>query len=274
MPADPVQSVSVHSIHGETARPGTDALAVEEPLAILVSHGPLADRRRTPISITMRTPGHDADLAAGLLFAEGVIQSADRILNIEPSAMENAVRVELHPEVPLDLRHLDRRGFTTSSCGVCGKTTLDAIEAKCDGPRSGGSIRPAIVHSLPERLRESQPAFSRTGGLHAAALFDFSGTLLGVREDVGRHNAVDKLIGAEFRAGRVPLNDRVLLVSGRASFELLQKAAMAGVPVFAAIGAPSSLAVSLANRMGITLLGFVRDGRFNIYTGAERIEKN
>lgn len=154
---------------------------------------------------------------------------------------------------------------------MCGKTTLDAIEAACDGPRPGGSVSPAVIHLLPDRLRKAQPAFSRTGGLHAAALFDLNGKLLAVREDVGRHNAVDKLIGAEFRAGRTPLHDRILLVSGRASFELIQKAAMAGVPVFAAIGAPSSLAVSLAERMGITLLGFVRDQRFNIYTGMERV---
>lgn len=261
----------VHVQQGEERREQNDSLAVEEPLSILVSHGPPKDRRRTAISITMRTPGDDADLATGFLFAEGVVREPGHILGIDEIAVENAVRVELHPEVAVDLHHLDRRGFTTSSCGVCGKTTLDAIEAACDGPRPGGSVSPAVIHTLPDRLREAQPAFSRTGGLHAAALFDLNGNLLAVREDVGRHNAVDKLIGAEFRAGRTPLHDRILLVSGRASFELIQKAAMAGVPVFAAIGAPSSLAVSLADRMGMTLLGFVRDQRFNIYTGAERV---
>jgi FdhD protein len=256
---------------GAERRKQDDSLAIEEPLAILVSHGPPHDRRRTPISITMRTPGDDADLAAGFLFAEGVVREPSHILGIEASSAESAIRVELHPDVSLDLHHLDRRGFTTSSCGVCGKTALDAIEATCDGPRPCGSVSPSIIHELPNRLRESQPAFSRTGGLHAAALFELNGKLLAVREDVGRHNAVDKLIGAEFRAGRTPLHDRILLVSGRASFELIQKAAMAGVPVFAAIGAPSSLAVSLAERMGMTLLGFVRDQRFNIYTGMERV---
>lgn len=257
--------------NGEDRREHGDSLAVEEPLAILVSHGPLSARQRTAISITMRTPGDDADLAAGFLFAEGVLREPGQILRIEASSAESAIRVEVHPEVSLDLHHLDRRGFTTSSCGVCGKTALDAIEAACDGPRPGGSVSPAIIHELPDRLREAQPAFSRTGGLHAAALFDLNGKLLAVREDVGRHNAVDKLIGAELRASRTPLHDRILLVSGRASFELIQKAAMAGVPIFAAIGAPSSLAVSLAERMGLTLLGFVREQRFNIYTGMERV---
>lgn len=263
--------VQLEQVAGGRRERKTDSLAVEEPLAIRISHGPLSARQRVTVSITMRTPGQDEDLAAGFLFAEGVVREPQQILAIEPSLTESAIRVELHPELRIDLHHLDRRGLTTSSCGVCGKTSLDAIEAVCEGPRPGGSVTASIIHELPTRLRESQPAFAHTGGLHAAALFDLRGTLLAVREDVGRHNAVDKLIGAEFRAGRVPLHDRILLVSGRASFELVQKAAMAGVPVFAAIGAPSSLAVSLANRLGMSLLGFVRDGRFNIYSGPERI---
>jgi len=261
----------VESVQASRRVRASDYLAVEEPLAIRITHGPANARQRETISITMRTPGQDADLAAGFLFAEGVIHSPDQILAIEPSQSESAVRVEIHPEVQIDFARLDRRGLTTSSCGVCGKTSLEAIEAVCEDPRAGGSVPASMIHELPARLRTAQPAFSQTGGLHAAALFDLRGTLLAVREDVGRHNAVDKLIGAEFRAGRVPLHDRILLVSGRASFELIQKAAMAAVPVFAAIGAPSSLAVSLAERLGLTLLGFVRDGRFNIYSGAERI---
>jgi FdhD protein len=155
---------------------------------------------------------------------------------------------------------------------VCGKTSLDSVEAACDGPAPGGrSISANVVHTLPEHLRAAQPGFLQTGGIHAAALFDMDGTLLAVREDVGRHNAVDKVIGAEFLAGHLPLSDRVLFVSGRAGFELVQKAAVAGVPVFAAVGAPTSLAVDLARRLGVTLLGFVREGRFNVYTGAERV---
>ena len=249
-----------------------DQLAVEEPLAIRIAYGPIRSRRRTTISITMRTPGHDDDLAAGLLFVEGVVAHPQQILRIEKGRSENAIRVDLHPEVVVDLSRLDRRGYTTSSCGVCGKTSIDSVEAACEGPRPGGApIAANVIHSLPETLRAAQPTFTQTGGLHAAGLFDCPGNLLAVREDVGRHNAVDKVIGAEFRAGRVPLDGRILFVSGRASFELIQKAAMAGVPVFAAVGAPSSLAVSLAARLGVTLLGFVRDGRFNIYCGPERI---
>jgi FdhD protein len=269
---DGVLTVTVIGVAGEVATEKADQLAVEEPLAIRISFGPIRDRRRATVSVTMRTPGHDDDLAAGLLFAEGVVTDPGQILGIAVGRSENAVQVDLHPELCVDLAHLDRRGYTTSSCGVCGKTSIDAIEAACDGPRPGGTPIPAaVIHALPARLRAAQPTFTRTGGLHAAALFDASGMLLTVREDVGRHNAVDKLIGSEFRTGRLPCDERILLVSGRASFELVQKAAVAGVPVFAAVGAPSSLAVRLARRLGVTLLGFVRDGRFNIYSGAERI---
>lgn len=264
--------VAVVSVAGDVGTEKSDRLAVEEPLAIRIAYGPLRSRRRTTISITMRTPGHDDDLAAGLLFVEGVVADPEQILRIEKGRSENAIRVDLHPEVAVDLSRLDRRGYTTSSCGVCGKTSIDSVEAACEGPRPGGAPIPAaVIHALPDSLRAAQPTFTQTGGLHAAALFDCAGNLLAVREDVGRHNAVDKVLGAEFRAGRVPLDGRILFVSGRASFELIQKAAMAGVPVFAAVGAPSSLAVSLAARLGVTLLGFVRDGRFNIYSEPGRL---
>jgi len=266
---DAALTTAIVAVDGAVVGERADQLAVEEPLAIRISHGPLGRRERTTISITMRTPGHDDDLAAGLLFAESVLADPGQILAIECG--DNSVRVDLHPEVTVDLNHLDRRGYTTSSCGICGKTSIEAVEAACEGPRGGGTTMAATIHGLPESLRAAQPAFSRTGGLHAAALFDLRGRLLAVREDIGRHNAVDKLIGAEFRAGRVPLDERILLVSGRASFELIQKAAAAGTPIFAAVGAPSSLAVDLAQRMGMTLLGFVRDARFNIYSGGERI---
>jgi FdhD protein len=249
-----------------------DDLAVEEPLAIAITYGPLRDRSRTTISVTMRTPGNDRELAAGFLFAEGVVSQPAQILALEMVRSGTTIRVDLHPEVTIDLSRLDRLVYTSSACGICGKTSIDAVESVCEGPRPGGSPIPAvIVHTLSDQLRECQLMFARTGGIHAAALFDATGKLLSIREDVGRHNAVDKLIGAEFLAGRLPLDDRLLLVSGRAGFELIQKAAVAGVPVFAAVGAPSSLAVGLAHRLGLTLIGFLREGRFNIYTGAERI---
>jgi FdhD protein len=267
-----VRSVSVCCVAGDVAVEKQDCLAVEEPLAIQIRFGPTRDRKRETVSVTMRTPGHDAELAVGLLFAEGIVSSREQVLRIEAGREPNAVRVELHPDVPVDLGPMNRRGFTTSSCGLCGKTSIDAVEVVCDGPRVGGPRVPAaIIHPLAAALRAAQPAFARTGGLHAAGLFDYTGNLLAVREDVGRHNAVDKLIGSALVAGAVPLHERIMMVSGRAGFELIQKAAVAGVPVFAAVGAPSSLAVELADRLGVTLLGFVRDGRFNIYTGAERI---
>lgn len=249
-----------------------DRLAVEEPLEIRVGFGPPANRARTVLSITMRTPGHDADLAVGLLFAEGVISGPADVVAVVPSdSNPNAIRVDLHPNVSFDPKRLDRHLLATSACGICGATSLDAVESRCEGPRPGPVLPASRIPQLPELVRAAQPAFAATGGLHAAAFFDVAGNLLAVREDVGRHNAADKLIGAEVRAGRVPLRDRILVVSGRASFELVQKAAVAGVPIFAAVGAPSSLAVDLASRMGITLLGFVRDGRFNVYCGGERL---
>lgn len=266
------RTVTVFDSHGSTSDEKTDEIAVEEPLAVQIAFGPVKARRRVTLSVTMRTPGHDADLAAGLLVSEGVVKDRGDVLGIEAGTIQNTVRVELHPDVPVHLARLERHGFTSSACGVCGKTSLDAVEAACDGPAPGGrAISAAVVHALPERLRAAQPGFAQTGGIHAAALFDMDGTLLAVREDVGRHNAVDKLIGAEFLAGRVPLSDRVLFVSGRAGFELVQKAAVAGVPAFAAVGAPTSLAVDLAEQVGVTLLGFVRDGRFNVYCGRERV---
>ena len=273
-PAQPDGTVPVSIVHveGDNAVEKFDHLAVEEPLAIRITHGPLGNRQRTTISITIRTPGHDEDLAIGLLFAEGVIEEAGHVLATAQGQSRHAVRVELHPSVGVDRARLDRFGLTTSACGLCGKTAIDAVETICDGPRPGGTpIPPSIIHQLPIALRVAQPTFARTGGLHAAALFDFDGRLRSIREDVGRHNAVDKLIGAEFRAGRLPLDDRILFVSGRAGFELVQKAAIAGAPVFAAVGAPTSLAVDLARRVGISLLGFVRNGSFNIYAGPERI---
>jgi FdhD protein len=261
------------------SRLAEDSLAVEEPLEIRLGFGPLRARERRTVALTMRTPGHDRELAAGFLFTEGVIQDPADLLEIvipeedEADGRENLVRVELRPEVEVDLGRLQRHFYTTSSCGVCGKTSLEALETA-----SGLSPLPveftvaaSVLTGLPDALREAQEVFGRTGGLHGCAFFSPAGELLCTREDVGRHNALDKLIGAELLTKGGVLERRILLLSGRASFELLQKAVMAGVPVVGAVGAPSSLAVEVAERFGITLVGWLRGERFSVYTHPERI---
>jgi len=259
-----ILTAPIQKVEGDSSAPFQDLLAVEEPLEIR-----LGDKT---ISITMRTPGHDPELAAGFLFTEGILQGRHQIRDIQAS--KNSIAVELNPDVEIDFERLQRNFYTTSSCGVCGKASIEALRIQgCPVlPRSSATVQAAVVHRLPQAQRDEQAVFERTGGLHAAALFDFEGKLILLREDVGRHNAVDKLIGAEMLAGRTPLSDTLLLVSGRASFELTQKALMAGIPILAAVGAPSSLAVETAQRFNMTLLGFVRDGRFNIYSGASRIQ--
>lgn len=260
-----VLTVPIRKVHGAASEAIQDFVAVEEPLEIRIGDKPL--------SITMRTPGHDVELAAGFIFGEGIVGAVGAIERIE-SKNGNLVTVTLHGGFELDSGRLERNFYMSSSCGICGKASIDAIHASgCSMlPRAGFEVSAQFVHALPAKLRESQAVFDRTGGLHAAALFDADGSLRNVREDVGRHNAVDKVIGAEVLAGRTPLSTTILLVSGRASFELVQKAVMAGIPVLAAVGAPSSLAVDLAQRFRMTLLGFVRDGRFNIYSGSWRVQ--
>ena len=255
------------------SEPREDLLAVEEPLEIQLGYENHGWRVHKSVSITMRTPGADAELAAGFLFTEGIVTDAAQIEGIHTQDA-NVVRVELRAGVPVDLRRLERHFYTTSSCGVCGKASIAALNvggrklSVADGP----VFDAAIIHGLSATLRGTQAVFDQTGGLHAAALFDATGHLLDVREDVGRHNAVDKLIGGHLLAGQTPpFAERLLFVSARASFELVQKALAAGLPILAAVGAPSSLAVGLAQAHGVTLLGFVRDGRFNIYTGEGRI---
>lgn len=251
-----------------------DALAVEEPLEIRVGFDEGGRRARKSVSITMRTPGHDAELAVGFLFTEGLLTDPAQVAGVRPCGAGGAVRVDLAAGVTIDLARLERHFYASSSCGVCGKASLEAVRVAC-GPRpAAGSpaVDPAVIRRLPGLLRASQSAFDRTGGLHASALFLPDGRLLGLREDVGRHNALDKLIGSEFLAGRTPLSDAILLVSGRASFELVQKAAVAGIPILAAVGAPSSLAVELGRERGMTVLGFVGADRFNVYTDAGRID--
>jgi FdhD protein len=259
-----ILTVPIRKIEHGAMSAAQDLLAVEEPLEIR-----LGDRN---VAITMRTPGNDEELAAGFLFTEGILQNAGQMSAIRVSD-RNVVTVSLADESGVDFDRLERHFYMSSSCGVCGKASIQAIEAAgCPSLiRNRPLVNSSVIHGLPEALRARQAVFDRTGGLHAAALFDPGGRLIELREDVGRHNAVDKLIGSAFLAGRVPLNEHVLLVSGRASFELVQKAVMAGIAVMAAVGAPSSLAVEVALRFGMTLAGFVRDQRFNVYSGEWRL---
>jgi FdhD protein len=270
----------IKRIQGHLLTSVDDVLAVEEPLEIRIDYGPKTERIRKSLSITMRTPGHDFELAAGFLFTEGLISDRRQIEGISycgpalfGDGSNNTVRVELSSDVEMDMKKLERHFYTTSSCGVCGKSSLEALRTKSNFQITIGdfSISSSTVHRLPDLLREAQSVFAATGGLHAAALFTADGELLCLREDVGRHNAFDKIVGRAFLDGKLPLKNCAVMVSGRASFELLQKASMAAIPVFAAVGAPSSLAVDLAREAGISLLGFVRNQRFNIYSGAERI---
>jgi FdhD protein len=270
---------SVQRIRGGSASPcSPDFLAVEEPLEIRLGFSRDGERAHVPLSVTMRTPGHDVELAAGFLLTEGIVSSSAQIEGLRRCGgsggrcSKNVVTVELRSDVQVDLERLKRHFKTSSSCGVCGKTSIAALRLGLRPELSTGPLLDAeVVHRLPDALRAAQSVFDQTGGLHASALFDERGNPLCLYEDVGRHNALDKLIGARLLAGELPLSNRLLLVSGRVSFELVQKAAAAGVPVLAAVGAPSSLAVDLARDCGMTLLGFVRDGRFNLYAGADRL---
>ncbi len=253
-----------------------DTLVGEEPLEIRA--GPSGGERR-PLAVTMRTPGDDIDLALGFLFTEGLIATAEDVVTAqlcagsdEPNTY-NVVDVTLAPHVPRPDPDLARNFYTTSSCGVCGKASIDAvrIRSRFDIAADPVTVDPATLATMPVQLREAQKTFDRTGGLHAAGIFGADGELLCVREDVGRHNAVDKAVGWALRAGRLPLAGHALLVSGRASFELVQKTAMAGIPVLAAVSAPSTLAVDLAGEAGITLIGFLRGAGMNVYAGDARV---
>ncbi|MBL7866209.1 MAG: formate dehydrogenase accessory sulfurtransferase FdhD, partial [Cyclobacteriaceae bacterium] len=237
-----------------------DVLALEEPLAIRLVSGRGSDQVEQDVSVTMRTPGNDAALAAGFLFTEGIIESPDQVEEIrgdDRHQHDQGVTVFLKPGVSVDSKRLQRNFYTTSSCGVCGKSSVDAIRMACKPVKAEDfKIQASVIQSLPQHLRVQQNIFEQTGGLHAAALFDGAGNLIVLQEDVGRHNALDKVIGEKFLRNEIPISNQILMLSGRISFELVQKAAMAYIPVIAAIGAPSSLAVALATEMNITLLGF------------------
>jgi FdhD protein len=257
---------------GDGRKRTADSLATEEPMEIRLDAPGMEQRQ---VAVTMRTPGNDFELAAGFLHTEGLVAATGDVRSVRYCSVPreeqqyNVVTVDLAR--PYDVGMLQRNFYTTSSCGICGKASLDSISVRCAPVADGPGVSEAVIVELPGRLREAQRLFDRTGGLHAAGLFDAEGRLLELREDVGRHNAVDKLVGHALLAGALPLSERVLMVSGRLSFEIVQKAAVAGIPVVCAVSAPSSLAVDAGRRFGMTLVGFLRGSRFNIYTGAERI---
>ena len=266
----------VRVVEDGKARLKSDVLATEEPMEIRLITG---DKRQT-VAITMRTPGNDFELAAGFLYGEGIVSSRDEIKKIsycvdsdvDADQRYNIVNVELRGGRAYDLRSLDRHFYTTSACGVCGKASLEQLELRgCPVVGPGPQVSAETVYALPGKLREAQDLFESTGGLHAAALFETGGDLVAVREDVGRHNATDKLVGWALLEGKLPLSDGIVMVSGRSSFEILQKCLTAGVPIVCAVSAPSSLAVDVARGFGMTLVGFLRGSRFNVYAGPERV---
>lgn len=269
----PITTAQVLAVEDGIARPRPDNLVTEEPMEIRL-HGP--GQEPLPLAVTMRTPGNDFELAAGFLRTEGILESVEELDSIayclggEGEQLYNVVTVKLRAPVP-DAVHA-RRFLANASCGICGKAALDEIEVRCDPVASGPVVAASVLRALPERLAQRQKVFEETGGLHAAARFGPEGDLVAVREDVGRHNALDKLIGHALLERTLPLTDELLLVSGRLSFELVQKAAIAGIPMLCAVSAPSSLAVAAADRFGQTVVGFLRDRRFNVYTHPERVD--
>lgn len=274
-----VAPVILQKVRNEGPVDTDDLLAVEEPMEIRLSFGPSGNRQQRSLTVTMRTPGHDFELAAGFLYAEGVIQSRDDIQSIrycheaEKTAIHNIVRVTLDPECSFSWKQLERNFYASASCGICGKSSIESVQiGECPVlPPSSPMVEGTLIKSLPDKLLTRQAVFACTGGLHAAGLFSPSGELLLMREDVGRHNALDKLSGAILYDDDLRPESSILLLSGRVGFELIQKTLRTGIPIIAAIGAPSSLAVELAREAGITLMGFVRRESFNMYSGKERL---
>lgn len=272
--------ITISQVRGTARHMRDDRVAVEEPLEIRLGYESDEGRVESSVSITMRTPGDDAELATGFLFTEAIIRDASDVAFVKPcgppapdSGNVNVLRVELESGVDVDLERLQRHFYTTSSCGVCGKASLEALRVVGARLQDDNEIRFSrdILTALPDKLRAAQKTFEETGGLHAAAAFNTAGELLVTHEDIGRHNAVDKVVGTLLSRGLLPASDLGLIVSGRASFELMQKALMAGMPLLAAVSAPSSLAVDLAHEFNVTLVGFLRGNTFNIYAGEERI---
>ncbi|MFI7698191.1 formate dehydrogenase accessory sulfurtransferase FdhD [Nonomuraea sp. NPDC049480] len=272
----PTTRMRIREITGSVTTDRRDDLATEEPLEIRLT---APDGARKTVAITMRTPGHDFELAAGFLHGEGLVRPGEIAAiayctdeDLPPEARYNTVTVRLRVPIP-DLPALDRHFLTSSACGVCGSASLDALRDRC-APIPQGTLRltPEILYGLPDALRQAQGVFGKTGGLHAAGLFSATGRMAGLREDVGRHNAVDKLVGWAALAERLPLAEHVLMVSGRTSYEIMQKALAAGIPAVCAVSAPSSLAVDVARDFGMTLVGFLRGERCNVYAGQERIQ--
>ena len=280
MAENSIKRIPIIKVTGDTNGETSDALAIEEPLEIRLEYGPANNRKVQNVSVTMRTPGNDAELASGFLFTEGIVKNIEDIAAIEHCFIacaenkENVIQLKLADGIVPNLRNTERNFYTTSSCGVCGKGSIAAIRTVSpftNQMEDHLTISSELLYQLPGILQQRQEVFADTGGLHASALFSPNGELILVREDVGRHNALDKLIGAALNENWLPLNQHLLLLSGRASFELVQKAAMAGINIIASVGAPSSLAVELAEEFNITLAGFLRGRRFNIYTAAHRI---
>ena len=280
MSESPIKYVPIIKVSQGESTETSDTLVIEEPLEIRLEFGQPGERKVQNVSVTMRTPGHDEELATGFLFTEGIIKNPEDIATVDycfiscAENKENVIQVGLNEVIMPYLQNTERNFYTTSSCGVCGKGSINAIKTVSIFSQQKDeqfTVKADLLYQLPDILRRHQAVFADTGGLHASALFSKTGELLIVREDVGRHNALDKLIGCALNRNWLPLDENILLLSGRASFELVQKAAMAGIIIIASVGAPSSLAVELAEEFNITLAGFLRNRRFNIYTAAHRI---
>ncbi len=271
----PATKISIVRLNGDNALNENDWVATEEPLEIRIKYHTPAGIVVKSISVTMRTPGQDKELAIGFLYTEGIINTVTDIIEAEivDTKNNNVIIVSLQPHCHPDIGKLERNFYTTSSCGVCGKSSIEAVKTTCNilDTKDNITISPTLLYSLPDKLRSQQSVFESTGGLHACSIFSLEGELLALHEDAGRHNALDKLIGSSLLNDKLPLNEHILLLSGRTSFELVQKAVMAGIKIIASVGAPSSLAVQMADEWGITLVGFLRNERCNIYTGAQRI---